>query len=495
MRNMSKLGGLLGVLAFGALPVYACSSTPDPVATDGGADAPVVTPEAAPPKVDGGRPDGARDAGPPPGPNCGAAVELALNTEKEETFTSVGQSIYFKVPVKGGDFLIINAATDATEQGERGDVVDTAISVFDTAGTKLLAAIDDNFPRTGTDASLVYRSPVDTTLCIQVTDFDTWNGKPAVLAKDSTFKFVTATFDPNSTALNVDAEPNDTNATAQTGKSRAGTTPPSAFGFINGFLKDGTDVDTFKFTVPTGATSMSVDIPPIGAPLVPATSTYGSTMPRFTATVSKLDGTIVSQIVPPAGAVDKTSDSLSLPVEPGDYYLTIGRPAGVAAGANDFYSTTIFFGTGNPAENETTSGTNATLATAQALTLEADPTVPKQTRAFLAGKLPAGDVADSFSFPVAAGDSVSLACGAGRNGSGLQAFKVELFVNGVSAQSDTETATADLFWSSATGVTTATKPAVVAAAAGTAVVQFSAGSRSTTNTGAYYLCGVRVTKP
>lgn len=494
MRNILKLSGLFGVLACGALPIFACSSTPDPAPTDSGADAPVVTDDAGP-KVDSSKPDGARDAGPPPGPNCGAAVEVALNTESEQTFTSVGQSIYFKVPVKGGDFLIVTAGTEATDASERGDVVDTAINVYDTAGTKLLAAIDDSFPRAGTDATLIYRAPADTTICVQVTDFDTWSGKPAVLAKDSSFKFLTGTFDPNSTALNVDLEPNDTNATAQTGKTKAGTTPPSAFGFINGFLKDAADVDTFKFTVPAGATSLNLELPPIGAPLTPATSTYGSTMPRFTATVSKLDGTIVSQVVPPAGAMEKTPDSLSLPVEPGDYYLTIGRPAGVTAGANDFYATELFFGTGNPAEKETTQGTNDTLATAEALALTADPTVPKQTRAFLAGKLPAGDVADSFSFPVAAGDSISLACGAGRNGSGLQDFKVELFVNGASVQSDTETATADLFWSSATGVTTATKPAVVAAAAGTAVVQFSAATRSATNTGTYYLCGVRVTKP
>lgn len=494
MRNMFKLSGLLGVIALGALPVFACSSTTETPTADASTTTDATVTEDAGPKADASKPDGARDAGPPPGPSCGEAVALAINTEAEATLTAVGQSIYYKVPIKGGDFMIVNAATAATDADERGDVVDTAINVYDTAGTKLLAAIDDSFPRTGTDATLVYRAPADTTICVQVTDFDTWSGKAAVLAKDSTFTLVVATFDPASAALNVDAEPNDTNATAQVGKTKPGTTAPAAYGFINGFLKDAADVDTFKFTVPAGATSMSLDVPPIGAPLTPGSSSYGSTMPRFTATVSKLDGTIVGQIVPPAGAVEKTSDSLSLPVEPGDYYLTIGRPAGLAAGANDFYATELYFGTGNPPEAEATMGANDTLATAEALAMTADPTVAKQTRGFIAGKLPVGDVADSFSFPVAVGDSVTLACGAGRNGSGLESFKVELFVNGTSAQSDTETATTDLYWSSVTG-SGATKPAVVATAAGTAVVQFSAATRSATNTGAYYLCGVRVTKP
>ncbi len=495
MRHVLKLGGIFAV--GGALSLFACSSTPAP-ATDAGPgtdiDASVVD-SAVPPRPDAGRPDANVDAGPPPGPNCAQAVDSAINTETAGKFTSAGQSIYFKVAVPAGEFLLISAETAAKDSDARGDVVDTTLSVFDTAGTKLLASIDDSFPRTGTDALLIYRAPAATTLCIRVTDFDTWGGTPAVLAKDSNFKFSAGAFNPASDALTVDAEPNDTIPTAQAGKLKAATTPPGAYTFINGFLKDAADVDVFKFTVPAGATSMGVDIPPIGAPLAPGKSSYGSTLPRFTATVSKLDGTIVGQVVPPAADIEKTSDSLTLPVEPGDYYLTVARPAGVAAGANDFYATQLSFNKGNPPEAETTSGTNDTLATAEALTMTADPANPKLKHGYIMAKLPTGDAADSFSFPLGNGDSVSLACGSARNGSGLQDFKVELFTGGTSRQTDTEVATTDMFWSSASGATGATKPAVVASAAGTAVLQLTAGSRSATNTGVYYLCGVHVTSP
>lgn len=480
MRNALILVGLLST----GSALYACSSDPAPATpTDGGTEA--ATP-------DGGKADAKADGGNGPGTSCANPIAADLGTQIDGAFTAEGQSVYYSVKVTPGDFMVISADTEATADTE-STVVDTAISVFDAAGTKLLAADDDAFPRVSTAASLDYKIPAGTTsLCVQVTDFDTWSGGTPKLAADPSFKFFAGKIDTAAEVVTFDAEPNDTTAAAQAGKLKAFTTPPGAYNYIFGTLKDAADVDVFKFTVPTGATSVSVEVPPIGAPLQSGKSSYGSTMARFTATIKKADGTIVSELAPPTGQVEKMSGSLSSPVEPGDYFLAISRPAGIAPGANDFYSSFISFGTSNPAETETTSGGNDTIATAQALTMTTSKTDPKVKDGYILAHLPAGDTLDNFSFPVGNGDKVSVACSAARDGSGLQAFKVELFVDGASKQSETETATADVAWSSGTG---ASKPAVAITAAGSAVLQLSAGSLSNTNTGTYYLCGVHVTSP
>ncbi len=487
MRNFLRLVGSLGVTS--AL-LYACSSSETPaVPADGSASAPEAsTPvEAGVVKTDAGT-----DAAPTGGTSCANAISVNLGEETAGNFKRAGESLYYSVKVDAGAFLILSADTGATSANE-DTVVDTAINVFDTTGAKLLAAIDDAFPRASTSASLYYRSPTATTLCVQVTDLDTWSGLPPKLAPDASFKFFALALDPTKLdLLSSDTEPNDTTAAAQAGKLRPFTTPPGAFGYVIGTLKDANDVDMFKFTVPAGAVSMSVEMPPIGAPVASGKSSYGSTLPRFVASIKKLDGTTIAELAPPAGQTEKTAESLGAPVEPGDYILAISRPAGVAPGANDFYATTVQFTTGNPAEAEVTSGANDTLATAETIALKPGTADPKRKSGFILARLPTGDAADNFSFPVAMGDSISVACGALRNGSGLQGFKAELFVGGESRQSETEVATADIAWSTST---TASKPAVAVTAAGTAVLQLTATGRSATNTGTYYLCGVHVTSP
>ncbi len=488
MRYAISFVGLLGL---GSLALYGCSSS-NSGTPDAGTDAPAPKPDAS--ADTGPRPDGGSEAGSTGlGSSCANAIAVDLSAETDGDLNAVGKSIFYSVNVTAGDFLLISASTAATADTVAGAVVDTAISVFDATGAKLLANDDDAFPRYTTDAQFFYRAPATATLCMQVTDFDTWKGDPATLATDSTFKFFAGVISPDAEVVTFDTEPNDTTAAPQIGKLKAATTGVGAYTYLGGVLSSAADVDTYKFTVPTGAKSLNVTVPPIGAPLTKGVSSYGSTMARFTATVKKLDGTIVAELLPPAGQVESMSDSLTAPVDAGDYYLVIGRPTGVTAGANDFYATTIAFGAGNTPEAEAIAAhTNDTLAAAEALTMTADTANAKLKHGYILAHLPTGDAADNFSFAVANGDSVAVACGAARNGSGLQGFKMDLFVAGTSKQSETESATADLAWSSGKG---ASKAPVVASAAGTAVLQLTSGSASTTNTGRYYLCGVHVTSP
>lgn len=482
-RDWVALAALAGMVSFS---VYACSS-------DAGSSSPASTADAG--KDAGPRPSsdaGPVDAGPVEGSSCALPIVADLGTQTAGRIDASGKQVFYAVDVKAGDFLVMDAATAATaDTGE--EIVDTTITVFNADGSQMLANLDDAFPRVTTDAEIYYRAKVDGRLCVRVTDYATWAGDASAPAADPNFNFVVGKLDPTSAVVTFDTEPNDTDAAPQTGKIKAFTQGPGGYTYLAGLLSSATDVDTFKFTLPTGAKAISVAVPPIGAAVAAASSSYGSTMERFTVTVKKPDGTVVAELAPPTGNVSKMSDGLSAPLAAGDYLVTISRPAGLAAGANDFYATTITFGSTNDVEAEALgANTNDTLATAQTLALTTDTANPKMKDGYVLGYLPAGDVADSFQFPVAANDKVSVSCGSLRNGSGLDGFKAELFVGGTSKQTETETALADLSWSESRF---ASKPAVAVTASGTAVLQLSATARSSRNTGYYYLCGVHTTAP
>ena len=483
-KDWISVFALAGIVSFGA---YACGSSDSSstAVADAGVDA----------GKDAGstpRADAAVDAGPVEGSSCANAITADLGAEVTGTLDEAGKKVFYAVTVKAGDFLILGADTAATaDTGE--EIVDTTLSIFNANGTTLLASIDDAFPRVTTDADMYYRAPADATLCVQVTDFATWGGQASGVATDANYTFFAGKVDPAAATVSFDVEPNDTIAAPQTGKLKAFAPGPGGYTHVMGILGTASDVDTYKFTAPAGSKSISVIVPPIGTPVAPATASYGSSMARFTVTVQKLDGTIIAQLSPPAGNVEKMSEGLSAPIEAGDYYVTFSHPAGTTAGANDFYATTLDFSTTNTPETESLgANTNDTLASAQALTLTADATNAKLKDGYILGYLPAGDLADSFSFPVGVNDSVALSCGSIRNGSGLEGVKVELFVDGVSKQAENETAIADLSWSTSRF---ASKAAVGITAAGTAVLQVSATGRSATNTGTYFLCGVHVTMP
>jgi len=426
------------------------------------------------------------------GSSCANPITADLGVEVDGNIDAEGKKVFYAINVKAGDFLLIGASTAATaDTGE--EIVDTAVTVFDAAGTKMRANLDDAFPRYTTDAELYYRAPADATLCVRVTDYATWAGDASSVATDNAYKFFAGKIDPNSAVVTFDTGANDTDAAPQTGKLKAYTQSAGGYTYLAGTLSSATDVDTYKFTMPVGAKAISVTVPPIGAAVVAKSPSYGSTLERFVVTVKKTDGTVVAELAPPPGAAASMSDGLSAPLAPGDYLVAISRPAGAAAGANDFYATTLAFGDTNTAEAEVLgANTNDTLATAQTLALATDTTNTKRKDAYILGYLPAGDLADSFAFPVAASDKVTLSCGSIRNGSGLEGVKVELFVDGVSKQVETEVATKDLSWADATW---ASKPSVAVTAAGTAVVQISATGRSARNTGTYYLCGFHTTAP
>ena len=105
---------------------------------------------------------------------------------------------------------------------------------------------------------------------------------------------------------------------------------------------------------------------------------------------------------------------------------------------------------------------------------------------------PAATDVDWYSFPVNAGDTLSLACAALRGGSGLRDATFEIWSATASLQSEIETASTGIVWNTGTG---ASKPPITIDTAGTYYLRVSAASQDPVVTGNYYRCGVYVTAP
>jgi len=166
---------------------------------------------------------------------------------------------------------------------------------------------------------------------------------------------------------------------------------------------------------------------------------------------------------------------------------------GWTADANDFYATIVTASTtDNTREAETiaTDGgvadPNDEISDAEALTFQ---TVTSGQGAYLLGFIdPTSDV-DTFSFTATAGETIDLACGALRSGSGLTgATFTVLAADGTTVvQTETETATADIAWGDYTG---ASKAGIAVSADATYYLQVSATGQKADVTSTFYRCGI-----
>jgi hypothetical protein len=262
-------------------------------------------------------------------------------------------------------------------------------------------------------------------------------------------------------------------------------------GRMMGSFSSATDVDLFKLTMPVGTTNLEFNLPPLGLPGA-GENGYGSGVDRVSVKVIDADaGTVIGQWLTTAAAAQTAPDSISVPVVAGtDVLLSVERPSGSTATANDFYTSFIVAQTDNPVE--TADMTNDALATPEVMGLTVDATNAKVKRGFILGKLGGTDMADHFSVAVTANDTVTVACGSLRTSSGLTATYTMFDTMGAQIQTETETATADVFWGPANFG--GTRPTITAAATGNLIFKVT-GTQDATNTGNWYRCGLRVTSP
>jgi hypothetical protein len=434
--------------------------------------------------------DAGVDAGVPMGTNCGNALSVAIGDSPTGKIDVAGKKVFYKFTAGAGQWLDISTTANAMDNS---NTLDTAITLFDATGATKLASDDDAYPRASTDSELYYRVVTAGTYCLSIEDWSTWAGETAVLPATNTYKIDFRGMVATATTNNLDTEPNDMTSAPQTGKYASGM--GFALGILYGDIGTATDVDTYKFTVPAGLDSLTISLDPLNVPGAAAGSNgYGSTMGRVSVKVMQTNGTVLGAWTSAPASYATMPDNINVPVVPGsDLLVSVERPAGATpectgTSCNDFYVSTILFGTDNPLEMS--DATNGTLAGAEVLAETVDTANAKIKRAFVLGTIIPSDT-DYYSVAVTTNDKVSVACGALRTGAGLTATYELEDAAGVALQNETETLAADVYWGSGTG---ATHPAITATATGNLIFKVT-GVQDATNTGNWYRCGIVITSP
>lgn len=461
--------GIMGVVAGFALALAGCGDD------DGPGGQPDAAPEAdappSPPDAGGGPPDASV------GDN-NDSFEQAQNVPVGDqngalgAIQTPGDHDFFKFMGTAGQWLSITTSANPMDDL---DAVDTVITLYD-ASMNRIAEDDDAVPRVNTDSEIIIKLPSTGTFYVEVQEYSDWAGDPPEGRSDYIYRLIVLPLDPATLpAVGQETEPNDDVMTASPSKlvNQMGST----FGIMLGGFASASDVDVVKFTVPAGARRFtSFSTVPWG------NLGYGSTASIGRVWVTDATGAVtIARLAPSmsAGPWD-----MNPPLMGGDYYLWIERPMGASAGTNDFWVLKHFTGTqDNPAETEgdTVGGMNDTLAQAQALTQQ---TQPGFKVAYILAWLPVGDLADYFSFSVAAGEKVSVYCGSQSAGSGIMGLKAEVVnASDVTLAQETESATQGIAIRD-----------VSVGGAGTYYVKLTKAGQDAAVTGNWIRCGV-VTAP
>jgi hypothetical protein len=422
--------GLLSVFASLALLAAACggsSSAQDDAAVQ----------DDAGPKFDTNLP---QDAGQPdaPGGNhdfeTAKAVTVDSTTAVSDAVNPAGDVNYYKFDGTAGEWMLIYTVAD---QLPTPSDADTVITLYDQNHTQI--ALDDDAPLAASyDSEIIIRLPTTGTYYFTVQEYSSWNTAETPVG-GTTYKYQVFVGHLREECT-TDAEPNDA-----VGEAQAVTwfPPDSSYPEIRQTLLLGTyasasDTDVYAFTVEAGTAAwhyVTFEIMPSGANTTTVGGgAYGSTAPVGEFYITDSTGaTVIAKI---DNSTTGATTGLWAPLSPGDYKLWVKHPA-TALGTNDFYVAALYIDYYLMGDLETeavgATGANDTLATAQALTVEASSSNPDRNRAAVMAPLAAGDV-DYYSFTVRPTDTnVTVLCSAARDGSGLTGLTVS-----VRNSSDTE---------------------------------------------------------
>ena len=496
MRATSILSLVVLGGAFVALGSPGCSSSPETIAVGGGN--PTTTTHATTSTTTTSHQGG--------GGNGGAdndTFETAADVTVDDpggwlawTLDPVDTDVdFFKFDGTAGQalFLMTQCKTLASDPFDP-TYPDLVMTIYDQNHTQI-AQNDDPIPRSSQDPSLPIILPADGTYYIKIQDFCTTDlANPPC---DSTYFDQVVNLDYNLAVVSIDygqlgnfkeTEPNDDAAhtNAVTYEPVSGSPGSYYLTMISGTFKAADDTDYYLLHLPAdlnvgaGAPALDVAAYPSGTAGDGATSSIGL-MTLWDATgvtkIAEVDfsvgGGIAGPDLTPPGVLDT------------DYLLSITH-SGPVAGAHDYY----FLNHGGTSYSNTPEiEPNDTYQTANALT--GTPNTSGGNSFYAQGTLtyPAGDLIDSFGFTAVSGQTVTIACGAQRGGSGLRGlqFKVINATTGTDisgSQSTPEVATDDL----------AVQDLALGAATNL-VLQVSAVSQDPTVTSNFYRCGIHTATP
>jgi hypothetical protein len=332
---------------------------------------------------------------------------------------------WFSFDAKKGEQIGVFTAAKTGMDPFDPTFLDLVVTLTDDKGTQI-AQNDDPNPRFSNDSEILTVIPKDGKYFLKVEEcnkaFGAMNCAPADAI--TTFDYTVQIFDISTMAPAVtgETEPNDTpKDMVATVKYPAGQMAGQyGFAILDGSFKDGTDVDVYSFTVPS---DIAVPMGQRGianfAPQQAGTDHNGSTGPIGKIWITDATGT--TTIASMDASLGMTPQELQPPLAFGTKYLVWVQRAAGAAGTNDFYFTKHYGSGSNPLE--VADATNGTVAGAEKLTISTN-------SYFVEGDInTAGDV-DFFSVDVPAGlmmNTVSVACGGQRSGSGVRGLRASVF--------------------------------------------------------------------
>jgi cysteine-rich repeat protein len=338
--------------------------------------------------------------------------------------------------------------------------IDTVISLYD-ANQNLIAENDDAYPRRNTDSQLIIKLPADGEYYIKVQEFSSWysGDMEDEGSEDYSYTLSVGDLSPEQENIVEDAEGgNDTDsAQALAFVDRTVTVALGQFQAAN-------DQDVFSFSITNADQNhFSAQLMPFG------NKGYGSTAEDTVLRVTDANGATVARIAHTETRDQVSPGSLAV----GDYHLWVERPAGATSGANDFYVIKYGISGDNPAE--TAEAANNEMAGAEALEAQSN---EGGASYFVLATLAADDV-DYYSFDLAAGNGITVACGSASSGSGVVGLRAEIRDSEDSVVRGADEADGDLRMRDITGL-----------AAGTYYLRLSATGQMDDVIGNWARCGV-----
>jgi hypothetical protein len=469
------------VVALTAVFAFGCGGSDDDSDNDGGADTDTDTDADTDADTDTDT-----DADGDESTTCADALNLLTDgSAMAGTMTDMNDEDFFVFTATADQWLEIytNFSPDTDTS-----VIDPVLTLWDATGETLLATADDSVPRTGKDSVFDYHVATAGNYCLKIETYDHWaSATQSTGVTNWNYNVQAATLALTDTGITADAEPNDDLASGNPVNLVASTTSGYELSWILGMGDAASTADYFTITQPDGYVMVNLGFRPAGTGSA-GVSGHGSTMPMGSVNLLAADNSIIARLYLPDGAVE-----MSVPVDAGEVVgLEIVGDETWTPGENDFYSvSTLVSSTDNTREEEVAGEADGGVGTNDDLASAEEPTFAASTAgqsAFILGFIdPVADV-DYFKFSATTGETINLACGSARSGSGLEDVKFSILdFAGEEIQAETETSTADVQWGD---FTTASMPGIAVTADTSYYLKVEASGQNPDVMSNFYRCGV-----
>jgi hypothetical protein len=328
---------------------------------------------------------------------------------------------------------------------------------------------------------------------VKVQGWEHWAGQASTEpTTDWDYSLLGGTLDTGADSVTMDSEPNESMGAATTASLGESDTNADTFTNLYGMAGGAADVDFYTYTQPMGDVSTTLYFRPSGTGSA-GVQGHGSTLDLGVINVYDGDGNVVARL-----DVAEGSESMSIPIAAGEVVgIEVQGAYDWTPGTNDFYAILVYNAeTDNTAEVDETEyadggvepgGGNDTAFTANALTFQ-DTTTGDQGTWLIGNIDPTGDV-DYFEFAAVAGETINLACGAARSGSGLVSARFAIHsAADAELQFEVENPAYDIYWGPAEYG--ASMDPITVTADATYYLRVSATGQDAEVLGKYYRCGI-----